>query len=64
MRRFIVWMFAPLLFLTSILVPSERVASRSGLFSPNPSASQFIERVNALRNSQGLKPYAQNAILM
>ncbi len=57
-------MFAPLLFLTSILVPSERVASRSGLFSPNPSASQFIERVNALRNSQGLKPYAQNAILM
>lgn len=64
MRRILFPTLFTLLFLTVVLLPSERVSSRPGLFSPNLTASEFIEKVNALRKENGLGTYVENPILM
>lgn len=64
MRRILIPTLFTLLFLTVILLPSERVSSRPGLFSPYLTASEFIEKVNALRKENGLEPYVENPVLM
>ena len=64
MRRILFQTLITLLFLTFVLLPSERVVSRSEFFSPNSTASEFIEKLNALRISNGLTPYIQDSILM
>lgn len=57
-------MIAPLLFLMSSLLPSIEADAQPGHFSPNPSARDLIENVNALRASQDLAPYKMDAALM
>lgn len=64
MRRISSLTLFTLLLLTFILVPSEKVFSRPGLFSANPTADGFIETLNTLRQANGLEPYLQNPILM
>lgn len=54
----------PLLFLTISLFPSIRAGAQPGQFSPNFAAADMIEKVNALREAEGLEPYTQNTILM
>ncbi|NOH03032.1 MAG: LysM peptidoglycan-binding domain-containing protein [Chloroflexi bacterium] len=55
---------AALLLLTFSLLPSERADARPGVFSPNLTAEELIEEVNALRESKGLPPYRVDARLM
>lgn len=64
MKTRIYWALAPLLFLTLSLFPSLRANAQPGHFSPNLTALEMIEKVNALRKSKGLVPYTQNQILM
>lgn len=64
MKRFLIGILIPLLFLTVGLLASERVAAQPGHFSPNPSALDLIAEVNALRASNNLPPYQVNSILM
>lgn len=64
MRRILFPIFITLLVMISVLLPSGQVASRPGYFSPNPAASDLIEKLNDLRKSKGLDPYVQNSILM
>ncbi|MBL8102157.1 MAG: LysM peptidoglycan-binding domain-containing protein [Anaerolineales bacterium] len=64
MKRFAYWMLIPLLSLIVGLFPSEQVIAQPGLFSPDPSAQELINEVNALRSSNGLLPYKTNSILM
>ncbi|MBE0669485.1 MAG: LysM peptidoglycan-binding domain-containing protein [Anaerolineales bacterium] len=64
MKRFAYWMLIPLLSLIVGLFPSEQVIARPALFSPNLSAQELINEVNALRSSNGLSPYKTNFILM
>jgi len=64
MKRFVYWILLPLLLLTLSLPPSIQAGAQPGHFSPNLSALEVVEKVNALRKSKGLAPYAQNQILM
>ncbi|NWF63332.1 MAG: LysM peptidoglycan-binding domain-containing protein [Chloroflexi bacterium] len=52
-----------LLFLTVSLFPSIRADAQPRQVSPNLSAEDMLEKVNALRESNGLEPYAQHQIL-
>lgn len=54
----------PLLFLTFILLPPIEAGAQPQFFSPNQTALELIEKVNALRAANGLAPYEQNSILM
>lgn len=56
-------LFAALLLLTLSLIPSIQADAQPGRFSPNSGAVELIEKVNALRVSNGLLPYKQNSIL-
>jgi uncharacterized protein YkwD len=58
------WIQLSLLILTLSLIPSIAASARLEHYSPNPTASEMIEAVNALRESKGLTPYQQNPILM
>lgn len=64
MKRLLVGISIPLLFLTLCLLPSEFALARLGHLSPNPTALDLIEEVNALRASNNLPPYQVSAILM
>lgn len=64
MKTRIYWKLFPLLFLTLSLIPSIRANAQPRHLSPNLTALEMIEKVNALRKSKGLAPYAQNQILM
>jgi len=64
MRPIFYWILTPLLLLTFILIPSERIGAQPENFSPNQTAVELIEKVNALRISKRLSPYKSNAILM
>lgn len=64
MKRLLVGISVPLLFLTLCLLPSERALAWPGHLSPNPSALDLIAEVNALRASNNLSPYQVSAILM
>ncbi|KAA0268107.1 MAG: hypothetical protein DPW18_06925 [Chloroflexi bacterium] len=63
-RTFALTLILALLFLTLSLLPSERVGARPELFSPNFTARELIEEVNALRESKGLPPYRVDDRLM
>ncbi|MFM8427323.1 MAG: CAP domain-containing protein, partial [Chloroflexota bacterium] len=56
--------FVALLFLTFILMPSEKVDAQPVVLSPDRTAQEMIVKVNTLRNSNGLLPYSTNPILM
>ncbi len=64
MRRIIFPTFITLLFLTVTLLPSEGVFSQPQLFSPHLTASEFIDKVNALRKENALDLYVENPVLM
>ena len=64
MRRFSFQTFTALLFLTLVLIPSERAGSRPGFFPPNAAAAELVEDLNALRVANGLTPYLQTSVLM
>lgn len=64
MKRLLIGISVPLLFLTFCLLPSERALAWPGHLSPNPTALDLIEEVNALRASNNLPPYRVSAILM
>lgn len=53
----------PLLFLTISLFPSIWAGAQPWQFSPNYAAEDMIEKVNVLRESNGLEPYVQDQIL-
>ncbi|MBI2333236.1 MAG: LysM peptidoglycan-binding domain-containing protein [Chloroflexi bacterium] len=64
MKQIFYRIFTALLFLTFVLIPSERVDATPKVFSPHPTALEMIEKVNALRESKGLSPYISNTLLM
>jgi uncharacterized protein YkwD len=59
-----IWIQLSLLIITLSLIPSIAASARLEHYSSNPTASEMIEAVNALRESEGLTPYQQNPILM
>lgn len=64
MKQIFYWMITALLFLTFVLIPSERVDATPKVFYPDQTALEMIEMVNALRESKDLIPYRSNIILM
>src|SRR3990170_3629351 len=64
MKRFLVGMWVPLLFLIVSLFPSERAGAQPGNFSPNLSALDLVAEVNTLRAENHLPSYKVNSILM
>lgn len=64
MKRFLISILVPLLFLTASLLPSEHVDAHPAQFSPKFTALDVIAEVNALRTSRNLPPYQVNSILM
>lgn len=64
MRRIHYRSLCALLFLTLVLVPSKKADSKPRHFSPDPTAIEFVEKVNALRTSKGLNVYETNPSLM
>jgi len=56
-------LIAALLLLTLSLFPFIQADAQPRYFSPHPAAAELIEKVNALRASQNLAPYKQDAIL-
>ena len=64
MKTISYWIVTPLLLLTFILLPSIEADAQPQIFSPNRTAVELIEKVNALRTSNGLSPYSSNPILM
>lgn len=64
MKPYLVWTLLPVLLLTLVLLPLNGADAQPQLFSPNPTASEMIEKVNALRESNGLDPYEANTVLM
>jgi uncharacterized protein YkwD len=63
MKLICYWILPPLLFLTFILLPSERAVAQPNVFSTNRAAPELIEKVNELRASKDLPPYEPNSIL-
>lgn len=63
-KRFVLWKLIPLLALIFGLFPPEQVVAQPRHFSPNSSAQELIDEVNALRASNGLTLYKVNSILM
>lgn len=58
------WIVTTLLFWTLFLKPSEKAGAQPEVFSPHQTAQEMIEKVNALRASNGLEPYASDPTLM
>lgn len=63
MRYFLVRILSPLLFLTLILLPLSGVGAQLEL-SPAATAQDLVDKINELRDSKGLAPYAVDSILM
>lgn len=64
MRRFTYLTITAALFLAFVLIPSGRVFSHPENSFSKRTASEFIEKINTLRQAQGLEPYLQNPLLM
>jgi len=64
MRHFLLLITAPLLFLTSRLLPSERAGAKLAQLVPDPPTLEVIVAVNAFRASRNLPAYRVDSILM
>ena len=64
MKRLLIGISIPLLFLALSLLPSEMALAQPMYFSTNPATLDLIAEVNSLRASNNLPPYQVDAVLM